>query len=82
MQPAPILVRPVTWTWEISLQFGRSDLTTNHAIRTDGCPLADHSAVFNPRGWIDLVIKQAVSQQIGVNCPVFQWLARAAGAVQ
>lgn len=29
------------------------DVTANHAVRPDRRAFADHSAVFNPRGWID-----------------------------
>ena len=59
-----------------------NDVPADDAIGADCCPLADHSAILNPRGWIDRTHQAA--QPIGCTriSRVFRWLARLIWAVQ
>ena len=60
------------------------NMAADDAVGTNRGVLADHSAIFNPRGGIDRAHRRGLVSLagLGVNRLIFQWLARAAGAVQ
>ena len=59
-----------------------NDVGPDDAIGTDRGPLADHSAILNPRGWIDRTHQAAQPIDWTRISRVFGWLARRIKAVQ
>src|ERR1700722_2029229 len=83
-QPAPIVVCPITWTWEISLQL--APILTSRPITQYGPTVAPSpiTAPFSTRAVGSIVVIEGSVSLVKDRCKssIFQWLARAAGTVQ